>query len=156
LSAPSAPFPSSIGLSFLVSDRTTTLTAEISWGDYFPLKATPGTDTQTKDPKEKNEKWQRKQQLQRLSITLSNSDKSTNLDIPHSDGLKLAISNRPIQGTTKLPPGTKAVSVFLVNHRSPKPDVEKDSGSIFQAQLTIHNNSEMCQRHPQRNGQKRR
>jgi Helicase conserved C-terminal domain len=150
-SARKAPFPSSIGLSFLVSDRTTTLTAEISWGDYFPLKATPGNDTQTKDPKEKNEKWQRKQQLQRLSITLSNSDKSTNLDIPHSDGLKLAISNRPIQGTTKLPPGTKAVSVFLVNHRSPKPDVEKDSGSIFQAQLTIHNNDGFIPRPDLRN-----
>jgi Helicase conserved C-terminal domain len=151
-SARKAPFPSSIGLSFLVSDRTTNLEAEIYWGDYFLLKtAEPGTDTQPKDPKEKAEKWQRKQQIQRLSIPLTTSNKPVTLDIPHSNGLQLAISNRPVQGTTKLPPGTKAVSVFLVNHRSPKPDAEKDSGSIFQAQLTIHNNDGFIPRPDLRN-----
>jgi hypothetical protein len=151
-SARKAPFPSSIGLSFLVSDRTTNLEAEIYWGDYFLLQAAePGTDTQPKDPKEKAEKWQRKQQIQRLSIPLATSNKPVTLDIPHSNGLQLAISNRPVQGTTKLPPGTKAVSVFLVNHRSPKPDAEKDSGSIFQARLTIHNNDGFIPRPDLRN-----
>jgi hypothetical protein len=148
-SARKAPFPSSIGLSFLVSDRTTSLKAEIYWGDYFLLKtAEPGTDTQ---PKEKAERWQRKQQIQRISIPLTTSNTPVTLDIPHSNGLKLAISNRPVQGTTRLPPGTKAVSVFLVNHRSPKPDAEKDSGSIFQAQLTIHNNDGFIPRPDLRN-----
>jgi Helicase conserved C-terminal domain len=150
-SARRAPFPSSIGLSFLVSDRTTQLTAEISWGDYFLLTSPPGTDTQPKDPKEKAEKWQRKQQLQQLSIPLSNSTKPVTLDIPYSNGLKLAISNRPVQGTTKLPSGTKAVSVFLVNHRQPKPDAEKDSGSIFQTKLTIHNSQGFIPRPDLRN-----
>jgi Helicase conserved C-terminal domain len=150
-SARRAPFPSSIGLSFLVSDRTTTLTTEISWGDYFLITPPPGTETQAKDSKEKTEKWQRKPQLQHLSVSLSNSTKPITVDIPHSNGLKLAISNRPVQGTTKLPPGTKAISVFLVNHRQPKPDAEKDSGSIFQAQLTIHNSDGFIPRPDLRN-----
>jgi hypothetical protein len=141
-SARKAPFPSSIGLSFLVSKTTTNLEIEIYWGDYHPLK--PDGKIENKDktervPRTASERWQRHPQHQRLSITLTKSPQPTIVDIPGSNGLKLSITDRPVQGTDKLPAGTRAISVFLVNHRQPKIDTEKDTGSIFQAQLTIHN-----------------
>lgn len=135
-------FPSSIGLSFLVSDKTTSLDVEIYWGDYLPVQ--PDGQVKNKDksdrvPRTEGERWQRQRQLQRVSISLANSIKPITLDVPHSNGLKLAISDRPVQGTTKLPAGTRAISIFLVNHRQPKVDCEKETGYIFQAKLTIHN-----------------
>jgi hypothetical protein len=110
------------------------LDLEVYWGDYLPLKS----DSKSEN-KAKNDRWQRQRRLQRLSITLTDSTKPITLDVPHSDGLKLAISNRPVNGTTKLPAGTRSISIFLVNHRHLKPDCEKDTGFVFQAQLTIHN-----------------
>jgi Helicase conserved C-terminal domain len=133
-SARKALFPSSIGLSFLIGDKTNSLDLEVYWGDYLPLKSDGKSEN-----KAKTDRWQRQRQLQRLSVTLTDSPKPITLDVPHSDGLKLAISNRPVNGTTKLPAGTRSISIFLINHRRPKPDCEKDTGFIFQSQLTIHN-----------------
>ena len=36
-----------------------------------------------------------------------------------------------------VPPGTRSVSVFLVNYRPPAPDPKRDEGYIFQARLTL-------------------
>ena len=99
-SARKALFPSSIGLSFLISDKTTSLDLEVYWGDYQPIKPDGTVENKTK-----TDRWQRQRQLQRLTVQISDSTKPITLDVPHSDGLKLAISNRPVNGTTKLPAG---------------------------------------------------
>jgi Helicase conserved C-terminal domain len=147
-SARKALFPSSIGLSFLISSQTTSLDLEVYWGDYQPIKPDGKVENKTK-----TDRWQRQRQLQRLTVQISDSTKPVTLDVLHSDGLKLAISNRPVNGTTKLPAGTRAISIFLVNHRRPKPDTEKDTGYIFQAQLTIHNRDSFIPRPDLRNRQ---
>jgi hypothetical protein len=37
VAARTVPFPSSIGLSFLLSDTVKTITATVHWGDYYPI-----------------------------------------------------------------------------------------------------------------------
>ena len=37
-----------------------------------------------------------------------------------------------------MPPGTRSVSVFLVNYRPPAPDVQRDVAYIFQPELSLH------------------
>ena len=78
-----ALFPSSIGLSFLISDKTTSLDLEVYCGDYQPIKPDGTVENKTK-----TDRWQRQQQLPRLTVQISDSTKPVTLDVPHSDGLK--------------------------------------------------------------------
>ena len=54
-------------------------------------------------------------------------------------GLHLVTSVRPVpKGTRGVPPGTRSLSIFLVNHRDVGPDVRKDEAYVFQAGLRLH------------------
>lgn len=55
--------------------------------------------------------------------------------VPDSHGLKLSLLVRPAESVA---PGTRAVSIFLVNRRKPAGDEVKDKAFAFQAQLEIH------------------
>lgn len=58
--------------------------------------------------------------------------------VPHSKGLELILSVRPISYRSGLPAGTQSASLFLVNKRSPSPETAKrDCAYIFQSQLTV-------------------
>src|SRR5262249_17369759 len=55
-------------------------------------------------------------------------------------GLKIALSVRPIQTDGKdggIPKGTRSVSVFLINRRTPTPDETRDEAWAFQARLEV-------------------
>jgi hypothetical protein len=58
-------------------------------------------------------------------------------DVPHSGGLQLVLSVRPVHrhDETGVPPGTRSVAVFLVNHREPAPDGVRDQAFAFQAEV---------------------
>lgn len=156
-------FPSSIGLSFLVAATTQTIDISVEWGDYT-LANQPTTEAQIETSLQAltSFPWQRQPRQASLTLALSNHEKPTQMSliesepsggqislplnpqslnkrvvIPQSDGLELVLSVRPVQSHPNLPVGTRSVSLFLINHRTPAPDTERDKAYIFQASLTV-------------------
>jgi len=141
-SARKAFFPSSMGLSFLTPQTTQEVTVTVHWGDYFPVgddedeeQAETGLQTFTSKP------WTRSPRQETLTIPLNwtrnGKDTTHTIEVPNSDGLQLVLTSRVVQSSNCLPNGTRSVSIFLVNHRPPKPDRERDMAYIFQTQLSV-------------------
>jgi len=134
-----ALFPSSMGLSFLLSSQVTTVEATVTWGDYLPLDPDPD-EADEEDPerpkkKSKPETWQRFPQQAVLSVPIKEKSEPYAIDVPGGSNLNLVTTCRPVHDH-RFPKGTKSVSVFLVNYRqSGKGD--RDTTFAFQAQLSI-------------------
>src|SRR5207245_10079106 len=83
--------------------------------------------------------WLRKQRDERLIIDLP--ERSRELLVPNADGLAVAVSVRPVgpraTGEGGVPPGTRSVSVFLVNRRKQALDDTRDTAFAFQAQIEV-------------------
>jgi len=135
-SAPETPsarrafFPSSLGLSVLLSSETRQLRATVLWADYQPVlrpgAALSGSAT-----------WRRVPRHVECVIDLAR-DTSGPLRLPDFPDVHLVVSLRPVRDHGLLPPGTRSVSVFLVNQRSPAPDATRDAAYLFQPQLVLH------------------
>lgn len=138
-SARKGMFPSSFGLSFLISEETQEIKVAISWGDYCPA---PDSDSEaeTRLQADTSRPWQRTPQQAALTFALPSSEKEHSrhtISVPDSNGLALSISVRSIPSHSGLPTGTRSVSLFLVNKRRPAAlSSERDSAYIFQVQLT--------------------
>lgn len=137
--------PSSIGMSVLVSPETKSLRAKAQWGDYRLLEVVGGVDGGSGATRSVQH-WQRTQRAEAVDVPFPAANgKSTYREIPNSDGLRIVVSVRNVQMTRGegkdseplLPPGTRAVAIFLVNYRRPATDDRKDEGLIFQATLTV-------------------
>lgn len=144
-------FPSSMGLSLLVSECVSHLSVTVEWGDYSPLKDSSNDADLEKDTEKQTRLgyWQRIPHQATISIPLlvnapptqlgldlslssseqlkiplhqSHAQSPTVLPVPDSNGLQLVISTRPISSQELLPAGTRSVSVFLVNNRPPSSD----------------------------------
>ena len=133
-----ALFPSSMGLSCLLPGKTTTLEAQVTWGDYIPLapeedglEAGQGKSKRKKKP----EHWQRVPQQATLTVPIEERPEPFAIDIPGGSGLNLVVTCRPVLDD-RFPYGTKAVSVFLVNYRQVTSE-ERDSTFAFQTHLSI-------------------
>ncbi len=125
-------FPSSMGLSFLVSKETHTLTIAVRWGDYETVEIA-GEDGKPVSV------WQRRPREQAVDVALAGSVEPRVLDVPDSDGLKLHVLERLISDKDiepHIPAGTRSVSVFLVNSRAPHEE-EPDAAYAFQAQIEV-------------------
>ena len=127
-------FPSSIGLSFLVSEQTESLDVTVRWGDYEAGEV-EGADGKPVAV------WQRRAEERTLSIALSDPP---DRKVPQSGGLRLHVVSRQIDGqrVAGLPRGTRSVSVFLVNNRPPVPGNPggvgvADRAYAFQAELEV-------------------
>ena len=124
-------FPSSIGISFLVAQDVEALEVAARWGDYAPVESEGEQGRATSV-------WQRApgEFVLRLPLRTEQSH-----DVPDSGGLRFHVRERAID-TDKLPdmpPGTRAVSVFLVNQREPAGEPQlADTSYAFQAELEIH------------------
>ena len=140
-------FPSSIGLSLLVSKQTRQLRLEVNWGDYRaePLDApvdgeeSPAPEVSGRMPL----RWRREPHRVEMTLNLATETaKAVEHEVPDSDGLRVAVSVRPVQALGiaegMVPDGTRSVSVFLVNHRIPGSDELRDERFIFQAGLAVH------------------
>lgn len=126
--------PSSIGLSILVPEAAKSLRVLVRWGDYTRRKEADGHGD--------GEEWERKQQQEELTLQVPTSTTKSPLEspVPHSGGLIVALSVRPVisDGTDgELPKGTRCVSLFLVNRRSPAPDITRDEAFAFQVELAV-------------------
>lgn len=156
-SARKAFFPSSIGLSVLVTADTAQLRARIAWADYLPLGRGGNPvdaeeaeaeidDDEMPTEREGRGRWQRVPREAEVLITVENGVQKP-VSLPGHKDLKLVVSVRPVarsvlvngkkQGSL-VPPGTCSVSVFLVNYRPPAPDVRRDAAYVFQPELSLH------------------
>lgn len=125
--------PSSLGASLLVPADATTLKILVRWGDYTSRTAADGEPGPVV--------WARTPREARVAVALpAQTAQPIEYDVPTSGGLVVAVSSRPVHThatASGLPAGTRSVSVFLVNRRTPKPDDLRDEAFAFQAQLDI-------------------
>lgn len=143
-SARKSLLPSSMGLTILIPPGVESLKAKVWWGDYVyegVKEEEPSEDGSNEDPSKegdikadepsgetKSSKTMRgyrripREELITLQLPKP-GDKPHEFVIENSGGLRLVVTCRSVsiagQGVRQLPPGTKSVSVFLVNNRPP-------------------------------------
>jgi hypothetical protein len=121
-------FPCSIGLSVLVPADTPSLRVTVSWGEY--------------------QRTTEKTAANRERVVWVRSPRGYVLDVPtdgathhHPDGVEVQIVNREvpsIDGQPIVPPGTRALTVFVVNVRPCSEDKERqDEAAVFQVGLEV-------------------
>jgi hypothetical protein len=125
--------PSSMGVSVLIPEGNKNLKVIVRWGDYRSRRAgdeEPGPFV-----------WERTEREAAVQFQIPDkTQQPSEVDVPQSAGLRVAVSVKPITTNDAeggLPPGTRSVSVFLVNRRTPQPDEDRDHAFAFQAQLEI-------------------
>jgi hypothetical protein len=128
-------FPSSMGLSFLAPREARALNVIVRWGDYTQTEV-PGSDGKPVAV------WQRAPREEHVPVPLREDAEPTVHDVPASGGLQLHVLVRPIstsEVTAHIPAGTRSVSVFVVNRRSPDvgPDAKLDVAYVFQPELEV-------------------
>ncbi len=136
-------FPSSMGISVLVPEGASSIAATVEWGDYKRVESN-GKDDDGKASGSR-EQWKRTQCRQKMKVSVgSPSDKPKSVDVPESEGLKLFTSVRKVPPSDDggfppelVPPGTRSVSVFLVNYRRPAPDAKREEAFVFQVRLIL-------------------
>ena len=123
-------FPSSMGLSFLVAPHTDALDVTVRWGDYVPGEVA-NADGITKV-------WRREQRegFVRLTFDAAAGRVSQHM-VPESGGLELHIVHRTIVASaSQALRGTRSVSLFLVNRRTPDDD-QPDRTFAFQLEIEV-------------------
>ena len=121
-------FPSSIGLSFLISPDADALDVTVRWGDYEPVDPVPEVGDSLSA-------WQRTPRAETVHVVASGT---TDYPVPDSSGLELHMVERPVN-TQKIPDmsaGTRSVSLFLVNRRRPISS-NRDLAFAFQAEIEV-------------------
>lgn len=153
--------PSSMGLSVLVPDGVTELDTHIEWGDYEFEDPQGGGEPAAGDDEEKGagegpgagepagedavdaetagkttkKGWRRHPCARNVRVPLPKpGDKPGFIDVPDSRGLRLVVTVRDA-GVAKLPAGTRAVSVFVVNFRQPTEPAYR--AFVFQVRLSL-------------------
>ena len=125
-------FPSSCGLSFLVPQGVACLTVRVSWGDYQRV---------TLSETDERAMWHRTPRQEQLLLKLPNrTSRPIKQSLPSADGLEVVLLVRPVSltgGNGGLPAGARSVSVFLVNRRTPAPDIRREEAFAFQVMLEV-------------------
>ena len=125
-------FPSSMGLSFLAPAEAHRLEITVRWGDYARGEI-EGGDGKSIDT------WQRTPREALVDVPLAGGGEPSVYSVPGSRGLQLHVIDRPIAAreiADRIPPGTRSVSVFLVNHRAPDEE-QPDGAYAFQAEIEV-------------------
>jgi hypothetical protein len=151
--------PSSIGLSVLVPASLRQMQVTVRWGDYrvgscqlavvrqdnglASDNCQPTTDNYSDNcqPTTDNCSWRRTPREEQVTLDLPEKTSApVEVEVPNSANLRLALMVRPVHSDGResgLPPGTRSVSIFLVNRRKPDPDETRDHAFAFQVQLEI-------------------
>ena len=155
-------FPSSMGLSFLVAQGIDELDVTVRWGEYRYVEDGSRDDGRTEDALDSAESsdgtegtgdeavvkgggkaspwWQRTPREEGVPVTLPAAGDPSQEPVPGSRGLILHAVARPVNDTTfagRIPSGTRSVSLFLVNERTPVGDRVRDEAFAFQADLEV-------------------
>ena len=137
--AKKAFFPSSMGLSFLVRAEADGLDVAVSWGDYERDEIEREAQG-SREGVERVSVWRRHTRSETVSLPLRTGLEPVVAGVPDSGGLELQVVCRPTGGgglAGRLPSGTRAVSVFLVNHRKVVDDGEGEPDSAFAFQPCV-------------------
>jgi hypothetical protein len=125
-------FPSSMGLSFLVPKGAGGIGVIARWGDY--------TLTEIEDADGKPVSiWQRHPHAEPVQVSLMGASDPVVYPVPDSGGLELHVVERLISAEDlekHIPKGTRSISVFLVNNRSPD-EQKPDRAYAFQAEIEV-------------------
>ena len=155
-------FPSSMGLSFLVAEGVGRLGVTVRWGNYRHVddarpddggtdeapdgdESSDGTDGPADGDVARSERrastrWQRKAREETVPVTLAATGDAYQEPVPGSGGPVVHVVARPVSATTfagRIPPGTRSVSLFLVNGRPAAADAARDEAFAFQAELEV-------------------
>ena len=139
-------FPSSIGLSFLVPEAARELEVTVSWGDYAAEDIPPA-----KPGGEARQVWRRTPRREQLALALGPT-KDEPMPVPDADGLELHRVERALapEGVgAAASDARRAVSLFLVNRRTPAPDRSTDA---FQTAIEVRCNAGFLGRPATRGG----
>lgn len=140
--APEAPparkvfLPSSLGISVLVPAGVDRIEAEVLWGDYKKVALPPPTAT----PASARKVWQREQRRETMTVKLPPAASHLRAQpelVPNSRGVKLYVTSRPINHRVGLPPGARALSLFVVNERDPEAEERAEEANLFQVELRV-------------------
>ncbi len=142
-------FPSSIGLSVLVPADCHELGLRVTFGLYQPKEVALGgveaagelTSAKPAEPARDGPgrvHWVRCPYEKSLPVLLTSADR---FSIPLSDsgGVEVRVVIRPLPTNMRdlVPPGTRYVTLFLVNGRTPHEKPHQDTGFIFQAGMHV-------------------
>ena len=182
-------FPSSMGLSFLVSEGVDALEVLVRWGDYRRVEAETGDPSRDRagqggeaeaEPDQRETPadqrtggsesgdgaggegrhaeqagtgldgtgqsqvrswWQRTPREESVPVTLpATTGDPRPHPVPNSGGLILHAVARPVDAASfagRIAPGTRSVSLFLVNDRIAASDRERDEAFAFQAEIEV-------------------
>ena len=117
-------FPSSMGLSFLVPEAARELEVVVSWGDYAAGELPPAKAGNDPRPV-----WRRTPRREQLTLPLGPTT-DERIPVPDARGLELHRVERALAAGevgSAVPDATRAVSLFLVNRRTPAPDRSTDA-----------------------------
>jgi hypothetical protein len=140
--------PSSMGLSFLLDAEVISIDVEVIWGDYRhvekPRVAGEGDDGGGSGIRSE---WQRIHRVERVAVPVTKEGRSE-YPLPNSEGLELSVLVRPASlATEQGARAAKAVSVFLVNRRTPAKEAGRaDEAFAFQVLLSISSAGEFLPR----------
>ena len=140
-------FPSSMGMSLIVPASVTALNVTVRWGDYandapIEVAAEVPADGPMAAPEDattaRSSRWRRTPREAQLTLMLTaRTKKPVERDLPGEDGLKVALSIRPVEAPELAPAGARSVSVFVVNRRAPTVDERCDERFAFQVELEV-------------------
>ena len=138
-------FPSSMGLSLLLPSSSKELQVTVRWADYRRQEEKTGSVDGTRFL------WKRTPCEEKVTLKLPAATTTPGeTEVPKSDGLKLALSVRPVTlpkfAKDLVPDGARSVSVFLVNRRPEAPDETKDEHFAFQTELIVEANAPLVPR----------
>jgi len=136
-------FPSSIGLTVLVSPPEKRLCVRVTCGTYERVTlatatapASPGADTP-----EPNARfvWRRTPYDVPVDVELTPGEQPHEIPVPGTDGLMISVVTRPFRKVERslLEDGARAVTLFLVNRRDPTKLGGSDGATVFQAKLHV-------------------
>ncbi|HPA20710.1 MAG TPA: DISARM system helicase DrmA [Verrucomicrobiae bacterium] len=153
--------PSSMGLSVLVRPGVKDLKAVVQWGDYHyegadkdaepaddPACTDSAADSLAEAAEEENKGapgegakpargYRREPREEVVAVRLPGpGEKPTDFPVPNGAGLVLTVTVRTVSGSSRLPAGTRSVSVFLVNHRTADPE-RRYRSFAFQTRLIV-------------------
>ncbi len=89
-----APFPSSMGLSLHLPAAARQVRVVVAWGDYRRLEE--GVAEVDESGKPASVRWQRTPRREEMSLPLPSAGPPVAHDVPHSDGLQVVLSVRPV------------------------------------------------------------
>ncbi len=161
-----ALLPSSMGLSLLISPETKQLKVVVRWGDYSPESVADTTKVSPVEqaaqapgvipqPAKSPVNWKRTPREEIVVVKLpAATAKPKPVPVPNSGdsrfALELSVLVRPVQAVGiaqgMVPPGTRSVSIFLVNRRRPAPDELRDTCFAFQARLEVESSQPLVAR----------